>query len=441
MGHYPLPMDIAILGGGISGLAASRRLLQAGHRVTLYEAAAGLGGLGSTFRSHEGHELERFYHCLLPTDDALLAHVRELGLEDRVHWRETHMGFTYAGDAYALNTPLDLLRFAPLRMHERLRLGLLAVRARLYGNHPSLDDVTAADWLRQTIGDRAFEVLWKPLLSAKIGDHYPHLPALWLSSRLHREKNVSKEEKGCIEGGYRALADAFATDLRERGAAVKLNTAVRSLEWNGDSPRVTTQEGQVADYDAIVSTLPLPVFQQLSRPLDLHDSISKLELDYQGVVSAVFLTDEPLTDHYWTPWVECGTQSQGLIAMSALVPPEWSGGRHVNYVVNYVHRDTAFFAKSDEELLEAYRDDLTRMHPSSEGHVIEGHLFRAPYVEPMWTTGYASRKPAYAAVPGRVYLSCTAQLYPRVNSWNASCEMVEELIQTMAADQGQRAAA
>ena len=177
----------AVIGGGISGLASAVRLARLGVRVTLFEGESFLGGLGTTFPFRDGH-LERFYPCLMPNDDALLAHVRELGLEGQLLWRETKMGFMYQQKTYPLNTPMDLLTFGPLSIIERLRMGLMGIRARTNGLAPELDGVTAEAWIRGMVGDRAFDILWKPLLSAKIGDHYPALPALWLSSRMNREK-------------------------------------------------------------------------------------------------------------------------------------------------------------------------------------------------------------------------------------------------------------
>src|SRR6185503_11714074 len=162
----------AVIGGGISGLASAVRLSNLGISVTLYEGEDFLGGLGTTFPYRDGN-LERFYHCLMPNDDALLAHVRELGLEGTLLWRETKMGFMYQRKTYSLNTPMDLLKFGPLSFIERLRMGLMGIRARTGGLNPALDDVTAADWIRGMVGERAFNILWKPLLSAKIGDHYP----------------------------------------------------------------------------------------------------------------------------------------------------------------------------------------------------------------------------------------------------------------------------
>ena len=70
-----------------------------------------------------------------------------------------------------------------------------------------------------------------------------------------------------------------------------------------------------------------------------------LELDYQGVVSAVFLMREPLSSYYWMPVVDSGATAQGVIEMSNLVPLERSDGLYVTYLVNYTHRTSALFAR------------------------------------------------------------------------------------------------
>ena len=123
---------VAVLGGGISGLAAAHQLSKRGHRVTLLEADAHLGGLGSTFE-HAGIPIERFYHCLLPTDAALLRLVGEIGLGGEVIWRNVGMGFMVDRRTYPMNGALDLLRFSPLPIFDRLRLGWMGLRARARG--------------------------------------------------------------------------------------------------------------------------------------------------------------------------------------------------------------------------------------------------------------------------------------------------------------------
>lgn len=421
----------AVIGGGISGLASAVRLSNLGVHVTLYEGEDYLGGLGTTFPFRDGH-LERFYHCILPNDDALLAHVRELGLGDELLWRETHMGFMYRGRTYPMNTAVDLLRFSPLSIVERLRMGLMGLRARASGLDPGLDGVTAEHWIRGQVGDRAFEILWKPLLSAKIGDHYPALPALWLSSRMNREKNVKTEVKGCLKRGYRSLIDAFERRLLERGNEIRLGARVAAIESDGGHMAVAVEGGGRELHDLVVATSPLPRFQRMTRGLGLPESLAGLELDYQGVVSGVFLTRRPLTRYYWMPWVDSGATSQGAIEMSNLVPLERSHGLHVNYLVNYTHRDSELFRQPDEALLARYRADLERLYPEAAASVEEQYLFRAPFVEPIWTVGYAQRRPPTTVIPGRLYLACTAQVYPRVNSWNSCCDVVDDMIKELA---------
>ncbi len=417
----------AVIGGGISGLAGALRLAGLGIHVTLYEGEDLLGGLGTTFPYRDGH-LERFYHCILPQDTALIPLIRELGLEPELLWRETRMGFMYRKNIYPLNTAMDLLRFSPLTLLERLRMGWMGLRMREHGANAALDDVTAADWVRGLVGERAFDILWKPLLSAKIGDHYPALPALWLSSRMSREQKTKAEVKGCLTRGYRSLIDAFERQLRERGAAIRLQTRIRAIEREGERMAVVLEDGRRERFDLVVSTSPLPVFQRMTRGLSLDRALADLKLDYQGVVSGVFLLDRPLTSYYWMPWVDSGATAQGAIEMSNLVPLERSQGRYVTYLVNYTHRDGELFSKSDEETLALYRRDLEALFPDAGRAVVDQFVFRAPYVEPIWSVGYSQVRPPTSVIPGRLYLACTAQVYPRVNSWNSCCEVVEEMM-------------
>jgi protoporphyrinogen oxidase len=425
--------NAAVIGGGISGLASAFRVAGLGHKVTLYEGEGYLGGLGTTFPYRGGH-LERFYHCVLPQDTALIGFIRELGLDGELLWKPTRMGFMYRRRTYPLNTAMDLLRFTPLTIFERLRMGLMGLRAKSHGMNPELDQVTAADWIRGMVGTRAFDILWKPLLSAKIGDQYPALPALWLSSRMHREKNVGPEVKGCLTRGYRSLIDAFERELGRRGADLRLQTRIRAIERDGESMCLVDETGRRESYDFVVATSPLVQFQRMTASLGLAPGVADLKLDYQGVVSGVFLLEKPLTHYYWMPFVDCGATSQGAIEMSNLVPLERSRGLHVVYLVNYTHRDSELFKRSDEEMLALYRADLASLYPDAGRTVVDQFLFRAPFVEPIWTLNYNRLKPPTSIIPGRLYLACTAQVYPRVNSWNSCCDVVESMMPQLAAE-------
>ena len=428
-----MQLRAAVIGGGISGLASAFRLASHGHAVTLIESEDFLGGLGTTFPYGGGH-LERFYHCILPEDAALIRLIQEVGLGEELQWRETGMGFMYQRRIYPLNTPLDLLRFGPLSFVDRLRMGLMGIRARTQGLSPHLDTIAVGDWIQKMVGPRAFQILWKPLLEAKIGDGYPGIPALWLSSRMNREKSTRLEVKGCLTRGYKVLIDTLADALRARGAELRLRTGVTAIERDGERMALRFADGTRETWDVVVATSPLVRFQQMTRGLGLGPAIADLQLDYQGVVSGVFLMEKPLSRYYWMPIVDSGATCQGVIEMSNLVPLSRSQGLYVTYVVNYTHRTSALFAKSDAELLAAYRADLAGLFPATGTTVVDQFLFRAPFVEPIWKLGYNQLRPPTSVIPGRLYLACTAQVYPRVNSWNSCCEVVESMMHGLLAE-------
>ena len=83
-------------------------------------------------------------------------------------------------------------------------------------------------------------------------------------------------------------------------------------------------------------------------------------------MSGVFLMRQPLSPYYWMPIVASGATAQGLIEMSNLVPLERSDGLYVNYLVNYTHRTSPLYAKTDDELLDGYEADLANLFPDAK---------------------------------------------------------------------------
>ena len=71
--------DTVVLGGGMSGLAAAERCLEAGDRVVLIEAAPTVGGLARAI-TVGGEPIEPYYHHIFPQDHETRELIDRLGL-------------------------------------------------------------------------------------------------------------------------------------------------------------------------------------------------------------------------------------------------------------------------------------------------------------------------------------------------------------------------
>src|SRR5438876_10316263 len=143
-------MEYAILGGGALGLMAAYRLTQAGHAVMVFEQEKTAGGLASGFRVGDDGEawLEKYYHHLFRTDKTAISTIKELGLGERLTWSHPRTVTLTGGQIHQLDSPLSLLRFTPLRIDERVRVGMVIAFLKVINSAP-LEGRTAATWLRR----------------------------------------------------------------------------------------------------------------------------------------------------------------------------------------------------------------------------------------------------------------------------------------------------
>jgi protoporphyrinogen oxidase len=426
-----------VLGGGISGLAAAHRLGRAGVRVTLLEASPQLGGLG-TFFAREGRSVERFYHCVMPTDEHLLPLLDELGLRESIGWKPTTMGMVVEGRRYPFNTAVDLIRFTPLTFVQRIRFGVMSLLLRSLGRGKDLDNMRIGDWLRRLYGDVIWRRMLIPMLGSKFGSRFGDVPALYVWQRLGREKNVAT--RGYPAGGYESIIDGLRASIESTGADVRTGAKVAGLSADGDGVRVTLASGEELTADWAISTLPLPALRGVADEA-LAPKLPTVSLEYQGVVNVLFFLRKPLDGHYWAPVIDSGTEFDGVIEMSEL-----SGtvdGLHLVYAMHYCNRDSELFGDSDEAIAERWTAQLLATYPQriTADDVAEVHVFRAPFVEPVYPLGYSAVKPADEVVGTRLMLATTAQVYPEVTSWNSSTGLAGRVVDRLLERDRQRPAA
>ncbi len=418
---------VLVIGGGISGLAAAHRLSGHGAAVTLLEGGDELGGLG-TFAEVDDHVVERFYHCIMPTDDHLLSLLSDLGLADSVRWRSTRMAFAVDGVRYPFNTPTDLLRFRPLSPANRVRLGAVSLMLRHLGKHRDLDSVRTEDWLRGLYGDALWEGVWEPLFRSKFGSAVGDVPALYLWERLGRERNVSV--RGYPDGGYKAIVDGLRRAIEARGSTVRTSASVQSMREADETIGVQLASGETFDADWVVSTVPLPLLHQMADP-SLRVKLPPSNLQYQGVVNALLFLRRPLDGAYWTPVLASNTDFDGVVEMSSLAGSARYGGMHLAYLMKYTDRRTSLFQEDAEAIAARWSEQFVSLYSDlgmSHDDISAVRVFKAPFVEPTYPLGYSRLKPPCHVDGARLSLATTAHIYPRVTSWNSSVGLANEVV-------------
>ncbi|HYW32421.1 MAG TPA: NAD(P)/FAD-dependent oxidoreductase [Gemmatimonas sp.] len=415
---------VAIIGGGFGGLAAAWELVQRGVTPVVLEADDSLGGLAGSFEVN-GAQLDRFYHHWFTSDTHVTDLARELGTLDHVVYRATRTGMYFANQMFRLSTPLDVLRFTPLSAVGRVRLGLLALRARAVADWKQLENVTAEQWLKELGGEEVYRVVWQPLLEGKFGPYAPDVSAVWFWNKLKlRGGSRSKgggESLAYYRGGFAALAESLADGIRAAGGEVRTGERVRELmvDADGQVTGVITDAG-VIEADATLATPALPIVAALVSP---HAPAAYTEslraIPYLANVCLVLELDRSLSDTYWLNVNDPGFPFVGVIEHTNFEPASTYAGRHIVYLSKYLPEGERLYTMSDDDLLEFSLPHLQRMFPEFDRRWIQRHhVWRARYAQPVVVKHYSEMIPAAATPLPGLYLCSMAQVYPEDRGTN-----------------------
>jgi protoporphyrinogen oxidase len=414
---------VVVIGAGFTGLSAAWELARRGVAVTVLEADADVGGLAGTFEV-QGERLEKFYHHWFTNDAHVGDLVKELGVEDRVVYRPTRTGMYFANSVFRMSSPADVLKFTPLRFIDRLRLGLLALRARAVGDWKPLEAITAEEWLVRLGGREVYRVVWEPLLAGKFGPFASSISAVWIWNKL-KLRGGSRDRTGAemlayYRGGFAALADRLADEVTRLGGSIETGRAAVGLEVrDGAVTAVRTSTGAIAA-DAVLATTALPVFADLVQPHVEPRYVERLRsIDYLANVCLVLELDRSLSSTYWLNVNDPGFPFVGVIEHTNFEPASTYGGRHIVYLSKYLPESAELFRMTDEEVVSYCLPYLERMFPSFDRRWILGaHVWRARYSQPIVTRHYSEAIPGVETPVRGLLLSTMAQVYPEDRGTN-----------------------
>jgi protoporphyrinogen/coproporphyrinogen III oxidase len=326
----PSTPRIAVIGGGISGLAAAHRLNRLLPRVEVrvYEASDRLGGPLHTLRTADA-TLEQGADSFLIKTPYALELCRELGLAGQlVPTNEEHRRALVVRGGKLYSVPEGFVLMRPQNLAAMLRSPVLSVAGKLRllveptipapeaARQPGYDE-SVASFATRRLGREVYERLVQPLIAGvfvadahnlSLAATFPEFleaereyGSLWASVRAKQKEaaaeGAAKPEAAArygqfisLRGGLRTLVDALAASLPE--GSIELGVRVREISRVG--PRrwvIATDRREAPDLaDGVIVAAPAPRAAELVRSWDamLAEQLARIEYASSVVVTLVY---------------------------------------------------------------------------------------------------------------------------------------------------------
>lgn len=433
-----MSQKVAIVGSGFLGLTLALRLVKAGNQITIFESASEIGGLASAWKI--GDVIwDKHYHVTLLSDSFTRKIVEEIGLKDEFEWVETKTGFYTDGKLFSMSNTLEFLKFPPLDLISKLRLGGVIFYASKVKNWKKLEKIPVEVWLTQLSGKKTFEKIWKPLLKAKLGEAYRETSAafIWATiQRMYAARNsgLKREMFGYVRGGYARILERFGEHLKAKGVEIRLNCKVLIAESAVNSEKkikvtfsnsADSANSAVENFDKIIITVPANIAAQIVPQLTDSEKQKLNEIKYQGIVCASVLMKKSLSEFYVTNITD-ETPFTGIIEMSALVDKKYFGGNALIYLPKYVAPDDELFEKTDEEIKEIFLSALEKMYAHFKREdVLEFKVSRVRNVFPIPTLNYSANLPEMKTSIDGVFIVNSSQITNGTLNVNETIQIAE----------------
>lgn len=338
---------VAIIGGGMAGLAAAAKLTQQGKQVTVFEAGPILGGRARSI-DHKGQRLDNGQHILLGAYRDTLALLKQVGVTEsevltrlplslQVRDLTGGAGFTLEANP-ALPAPLHilwgLLTAGGVTTKEKWSAIRFMVWMRLNGFKLKQDQSLASLLTAHNQSPTFINSLWEPLCLAALNTPLQPASAQVFLNVLRDSFAQKKHDADVLlaKTDLSALiSEPVSTYLIEHGSKVKTSTAVESITPTSNGYSLQTKAQQTIFDQVILACGPhqLKSFAE-SLPklgaLTNHFTYQPITTVYLQYADSVKLTT-PMTGavNSLSQWIFdrgqiCGQQGLIAVVISAHAP-------------------------------------------------------------------------------------------------------------------------
>lgn len=312
-------MRIAVVGGGISGLAAAHRIteLLPQAELVLFEAANRLGGVLETVE-RDGFLIERSADSFITKYPWATELCRRVGLADELlPTDETRRHALVVHDGRLVRVPAGFVLMTPNRRWPILTTPILSWSGKLrvlaepwMPARPAGEtgDESVGGFARRRLGDEAYERLVQPLLGGIHTADADHLslaatfPEYIAQEQFHgrlQTTGARRSDSGARYGMFVApkrgvsqlvqtLADRIPAD------SIHLSTTVTAIARDADRWQITTSTGQGEPADAAIVALPAPAAAKLLATVDaaLASELAAIKFAPCAIVCLAYRRDQ-----------------------------------------------------------------------------------------------------------------------------------------------------
>ncbi|MGD0874408.1 MAG: hydroxysqualene dehydroxylase HpnE [Acidimicrobiales bacterium] len=308
---------IAVVGGGLAGMAAALEAADAGAEVVIFERRPVLGGLTASIR-HNGLSFDNGQHVFLRCCTAYRDFVDRIGATGQVFLQDRLDVPVLAPDRSrssikrsALPAPLhmarSLARYRHLSLGERARLLRPAMTLRrLDPDDASLDGISFGDWLAaRGQGARAIDRLWNlialPTLNVAAGE-----ASLALATKVFRVGLLDRSDAGDIGWSRVPLGELHgaiaARALESAGVETVLGGPVVSIGRSPLGAFTVSAAARSVVVDAVILATPLRVSSSLASQVGSTAGADAERLGISPIVNVHLVLDRKVTD---LPFAAC----------------------------------------------------------------------------------------------------------------------------------------
>lgn len=428
------PNNIAVIGAGPMGLGVAYELGKLGITVDVYEAGPCVGGMTASF-DFDGIEIERFFHFLCATDYDYFRVLDELGISDSLQWVNTRMGYFYNGQMCNWGDPVSLLKFPGLSLIDKFRYGLHVLYCKQLKGFDELDKIPATGWLRKWLGERAYRVLWDPLMSLKFYELQDKPSAAWIAARIQRvgqsRESLFKEKTGYLIGCSETLLKAMVNAIVKQGSTIHLRQAAEEVVVEHGQVQGVRINGVVKSYKKVIVTAPLPYVSKLVPGLPTADHQKLAAIENVAVVCLMFKLDRAFSPYFWLNINSPGISMPGIIEYSNLNP--LNGKDHILYVPCYMPQTNSKYQWSEQQFYTEVMQAFKVMRPEfDESWVKAFKVSRYQYAQPVCVPNYLEKIPPMQSPVKGLFMADTSYYYPQDRSITESLKTGRQLAELAA---------